>query len=285
MSVPRPTATARSTPRACNSGSRCVPTIARIVGRDRDHRRQDGEHRVLAGMQTDGSRLRLRRIDAPAARQRKQMDRQARARSGSPHRSRQASRQPNRCASQALSGQHTVLAKPPNSVTDVIAAARVRSVDVSERRERRVVEPGAHAGADDGPGHEIQRIVRRETEAGEAGGEQQRAARQHGTAAMAGNEAADARRHDAGDQQADRGARDHPVVAPAGIARDCRREHGQQIERRAPGQNLRDAERGDEDAAIGKWCRSRGFPFWPDQTANRPLARPRQSSSRTIGRS
>ena len=64
------------------------------------------------------------------------------------------------------------------------------------------------------------------------------------------DDAADLRRDQARDQQTDRGAADHKAERPAGVLDDRLGKHRGKIERRAPGQNLRDAERGDDDAAI-----------------------------------
>ena len=56
-------------------------------------------------------------------------------------------------------------------------------------------------------------------------------------------EAADAGRHRARYEQADRQAAEHQALAPARVGRDRLAEHAQRIERGAPGEDLGDAER------------------------------------------
>ena len=73
----------------------------------------------------------------------------------------------------ALSGQQTVLAKPPNSVRLVIGPRAALPYMPAERGEHRIVEPGAHADAEQHPGDQINRQRRRKADAGQARGIEQ----------------------------------------------------------------------------------------------------------------
>ena len=59
---------------------------------------------------------------------------------------------------------------------------------------------------------------------------------------------ADPRRDEAGGKQPERQAAHHPGERPAGVARDRRCQHGQEIVGRAPGQDLRRPEHRDDEA-------------------------------------
>ena len=78
---------------------------------------------------------------------------------------------------------------------------------------------------------------------------QERAAGEHPAAAVTGDQAAGARRHQPGHQQAEREPGHHPVVGPAGVVDDRPRQHRQQIEGRSPRQDLHAAEHGHHDRA------------------------------------
>jgi hypothetical protein len=119
---------------------------------------------------------------------------------------------------------------------------RVAAVDAAERGEHRVIEPGAHADADHRPCQQVDRQVRRQGGADETGGIEQRTRKQNRPAAVTVDDGADLRRNQPADQQADRGAADHKAERPTGIGNDGRGKNRRKIERRAPGQNLADAE-------------------------------------------
>ncbi len=152
----------------------------------------------------------------------------------------------------ALSGQHTVLAKPPKRVRLVIDWRAPAAVHAAERGEHRVVEAGAHAEADQHPAGEVDRQRRRQTGDRQTGREQQRTGQQHGPAAVTLDDAADLRRDQPGAEQRDRSAADHPGQRPAGIGDDGDRKHRREIERRAPGQDLDDAERCNDGTAVNR---------------------------------
>ncbi len=96
----------------------------------------------------------------------------------------------------------------------------------------------------------IDRQRRRKTDADETRGIKQRTRQQHRAPAMAVDDAADLRRDQSGDQQAERGAADHVAERPAGVVHDRLGKDRRKIERGAPGEDLGDAERGDDDAAV-----------------------------------
>jgi hypothetical protein len=68
------------------------------------------------------------------------------------------------------------------------------------------------------------------------------AQREHRTSAMRPDGAARSRRNQTRNQERDRKAAHDMVIGPAGIADDRRGEHRQQVEGRAPGQDLQRAE-------------------------------------------
>ena len=128
--------------------------------------------------------------------------------------------------------------------------ARRVAVHPAERGEHRVVQAGAHAETEHRPGGEIDRQRRREPDAGEPERIAQRARRQHRPPAAPIDHPADLRRDQPGDQQPERGAAHHEAERPAGVGDDRLGEHRRKIERGAPGEHLRDAERRDDDAAV-----------------------------------
>ena len=81
-----------------------------------------------------------------------------------------------------------------------------------------VVEAGAHAGAQHHPGGEVEgkRGARAQGPQGPAAS-RERAGGQHRTATAALDGAPDERRREAGDEKAQRQARDHPGEWPAGV--------------------------------------------------------------------
>ena len=128
--------------------------------------------------------------------------------------------------------------------------ARRAAIHPPERGEHRVIEPGAHADAEQHPGHQIDRQRRRQADADQAGRVEQRTRQQDRPPAAHVDDFADLRRDQPGHQQADRRAADHITQRPAGIGNDRPGEHGRKIKRGAPGQDLRNAQRGDDDAAV-----------------------------------
>src|SRR5215510_7077670 len=126
-------------------------------------------------------------------------------------------------------------------------STRLFAIELAERREHGIVGPSPHAAAQQNPGRQIDRQGRRETDAGEGGGVQHRARREHRPPSPLVDDGSDARRNEAGDEQADRDTADYPAERPAGIGDDRLGEHGGEIERRAPAEDLGDAERGDDD--------------------------------------
>ena len=129
-------------------------------------------------------------------------------------------------------------------------SARRAAIHTPERGEDRVIEAGAHADAEQRPGREIKRQRRRQPDAGKPGRVTERARQQHGPAAVTVDQAADLWRDQPGDQEAERGAPHHDTERPAGVAHDRLGEHGREIERRAPGEDLGRPQRGDDHAAI-----------------------------------
>ena len=171
-----------------------------------------------------------------------------------------------------------MLAKPPNSVSVVIAERPPLAVEPAKRREGGIVETRAHAEPDHEPRRQKRRQGMRERQGEEADREEPGAHRQHRTAAAPRNGAADPRRDEAGRQQAERQAADHPGQRPARIGDDRRGEHGRQIVARAPGEDLGDAERRDDDGAVRSLCAigmaSAGPLTPPRDIRSRPFLRP-----------
>jgi hypothetical protein len=128
--------------------------------------------------------------------------------------------------------------------------ARATAVEPAECGEHCVIKSGAHADANQRPGDQIERQVRRKAGAGKAYGIEQRTRQQHGAPAVAVDDAPHLRRDQTGDQQSDRCAADHPAQRPAGVRDNGCREHRREIERGPPRQDLRDTQRGDDNAAI-----------------------------------
>ena len=106
---------------------------------------------------------------------------------------------------------------------------RVPAVELAERGEHRVVEPGAHAAAEHDPAEQIHRQIWRKPDAQKPRGIHQRRGGEHRPAAVPVDDRADLWRDQARDQQPDRGAADHPSRATS----RCRRQSAA----RAPREN------------------------------------------------
>ena len=128
--------------------------------------------------------------------------------------------------------------------------ARLAAVHASERGENRVVKAGAHAEADQHPGGEIHRQRWRSADTGKPRRIAKRAREQHRPPPAFVDDAADLRGNQAGNQKPERGAGDHVAERPAGFGDDRLGKHRRKIERGAPGQDLANAQRRDDDAAI-----------------------------------
>ena len=134
-------------------------------------------------------------------------------------------------ARKALSGQHTVEAKPPNSVRLVIGVrAPCRRACRAPRTPRRRAR--AHAAAEHDPAEQIDRQAWRKADADQSRGIEQRRHRQHRPAAARVDDRAHARRDQPRDQQPDRCAADHPGERPAGVGRRSAAPARGKIERR-----------------------------------------------------
>ena len=116
---------------------------------------------------------------------------------------------------------------------------------LDQRRERRVVEAQPHAHAEEGPYREIGRLDAHQRQRVEAGRYQQRADRHHAARAVAVDGAARPCRHRAHREQRRREAEIHQAGAPASVGGDRAGQNAQGIVARAPGRDLRDAERAD----------------------------------------
>ena len=112
--------------------------------------------------------------------------------------------------------------------------------------------------------------VRHQRQRYEADGGQHRADRHDGPAAVAIDQAADPGRHGAGHQQRDGEAAEHEALAPAGIGGDRLAEHAQRIERRAPGDDLREPQR---HHGVGRGIEHEGAPA-PRRESVRPSVAP-----------
>ena len=128
-------------------------------------------------------------------------------------------------------------------------AARRPAVERAERGKDGVIKPGAHAGPGNGPAGEIEAEIVRGADQCQPGRDQNRATRQYDAPAAAGDGATDPRRHRACNQKAERKPAHDAVVGPSGVGGDRLRQHGEQIECRAPGRDLQCTEHGHHDAA------------------------------------
>ena len=171
---------------------------------------------------------------------------------------RHAPRQPNAWMKDALNGQPTVLAKPANSVMPVIALRASRAVETGHGGESRLIEPEAHAEAKDRPGHGEAGGIGGQRQQNQPGGEHEIGCGQHIPPAMPVDDPPGERPEQAREQQRGREDAEKPGARDVQVRRDRIGEHRRQIIGRAPGERLRDAERGDDDAtpAPSILCRS-----------------------------
>ncbi len=133
--------------------------------------------------------------------------------------------------------------------------ARLTAIHAAERGEDRVIKPGAHAEADQHPSGEIDRQRGRSADTGKPRGVEKRAREQHRPPPAFVDNATDLRGNQAGNQKPERGTGDHVAERPPGFGDDRLGKHRRKIERGAPGQNLANAQRGDDDAAIERSVR------------------------------
>ncbi len=121
-----------------------------------------------------------------------------------------------------------------------------RSGQLMQRGEGGVVQTGGHRDASQRPAHEERRVVPCEGECGQRHRTDDRAPGEHEAPAAGVDQPAYRRRHDPGEQQADRECTEEPGCRDPELAAHRVAEHGDGVEERAPRDDLRHTERGYE---------------------------------------
>ena len=123
-------------------------------------------------------------------------------------------------------------------------AAVARPRQLMQRRERRVVQACRHRHAGQRPAQEKQRKAASRCDQRQRDRAEDRPPRKHEAPALRIDESTDRGRDDSGNEQADRERAEKPRRRDAELAAHRFAEHRDGIEERAPGDDLRDAERG-----------------------------------------
>ena len=226
-------------------------------GADRDHRGEDPNTRLLA-RRSRGSRLRLRRIRrvfpaaAPASRS------AATSRSGSPHRPGTP-----RAIRAAAPDRRSAASTPcwqSRRTTSPRCRPRARSIHrcfrASRTPHRTARRPSRRRRS---PRPRIQRRFGARPSPARPTASSTAPAASTGRPPWLEMKCADARRHQPGDEQADRGAGITQSYRQP-VSRATRARARRAVERRAPRQNLRDAKGGDDEAPVGEVSVTR-FPL------------------------
>ena len=165
-----------------------------------------------------------------------------------------APRQPNSSISTCVRGMKTVLARPPRMVMKVMPRRTMLPRLLRQDGKARLVEDGAHAGAEPDPDENEDRIALDLRPERKKAGRGNRARRHDDPAVAAVDQTPDREGADAGGDQAEGIGRRERRPRPAEFLPHGIEEEGEGVEDRAPGHELRRREKRHESPgkAVGR---------------------------------